>query len=110
MSPKFSRKDEAWPPAGVRDLKPDVPVKSKADPVQFPILREALERATLKQAATAPVTPTTLTEQIVRYVLQRNSRYRDVEYLCRAYLQFGSTAMPPDKLQLLCAVINKCNK
>jgi hypothetical protein len=42
MKPKS--KDTAWPPAGVRDLKPDIPVSDKADRVRFPILREALSQ------------------------------------------------------------------
>lgn len=96
-------KDADWPPAGVRDLKPDVPIGDKPDRVRFPTLRQALERA-------AAVTPDTLTEQIVRAVLRSNRRYRDVEYLCRAYLQFGAEAMAPEDLKNLCDAINKVGR
>ena len=57
--------DTTWPPARVRDLKPDVPVSDKADQVRFPTLRGALERKT------AQVTPGTLTEQLVQNLLRR---------------------------------------
>lgn len=43
MKPK--RKDVAWPPAGVHDLRPDVAVHAEADAVRFSTLRAALERA-----------------------------------------------------------------
>lgn len=97
---KTRSKDTAWPPAGVRDLTPDSPVSAKPDRQKFPTLRRAL----------TAVTPDMLTEQIVRETLSRNRGYRDAEYLCRAYLQFGSDAMSPNDLRRLCSVINKLNK
>ncbi len=97
---KTKSKDTAWPPVGVRDLKPDVPVRDKADRRRYPSLREALVRA-------GAVTPDRLTEQLVRSVYDRARRSRDAEYLCRAYLQFGSEAMATEDLQRLCDVINK---
>jgi outer membrane biosynthesis protein TonB len=166
--------DTAWPPAGVRDLKPDVPVRDSADRCRFPTLRGALERVPvpipLATPATTPVptatrspnvatparrvtpvltptrttapapkpiaarttaatparaptpattttpvatptksthsTPTaSLTEQIVRGTLARTRR-RNVEYLCRAYLQFGSAAMSDKNMKLLCEAVN----
>ncbi len=96
-------KDASWPPTGVRDLKPDVLIGDKPDRVRFPTLRQAFEKATA-------VTPDTLTEQIVSNVLRSNRRYRDVEYLCRAYLQFGAEAMSPKDVQNLCAAINKVGR
>jgi len=63
--------DAAWPPAGVRDLKPDIPVNNRADRVRFPTLREALERDGLKQAPpatqirSAPPRHATLAQQLV---------------------------------------------
>lgn len=96
-------KDTAWPPAGVRDLKPDVSVSDKADHVRFATVREALERATT-------LTPAMLTEQRVRDMLHHNRGSRVVEYLCRAYLQFGSKAMSAADLQRLCEAINKLGK
>ncbi len=55
------------------------------------------------------VTIETLTEDLVRGVLKRNRSRRDVEYLCRAYLQFGPDAMDATQLQRLCDAINKLN-
>lgn len=124
MSKKTSPKDTAWPPLEVRALRADVPISNKADHVRFPTLRDALEwttaattttAATVATAATAAtavtaVTPATLTEQHVLHVLRRNGRYRAIEYLCRAYLQFGSEAMAAKDLQRLCDVINKLGK
>jgi hypothetical protein len=37
--------DAAWPPTGVRDLKPDSPVGNKAERLRFPTLKEAIKRA-----------------------------------------------------------------
>lgn len=121
MSKKTSPKDTAWPPLEVRALRADVPISNKADHVRFPTLRDALERATAATTTTAAtvataatavtaVTPATLTEQHVLHVLRRNGRCRAVEYLCRAYLQFGSEAMAAKDLQRLCDVINKLGK
>lgn len=53
------------------------------------------------------ITPATLTEQIVREALARARSYRDLHYLCRAYLQFGPEAMDAVDLQRLCDAINK---
>src|SRR6478672_2052318 len=58
--------DTAWPPAGVRDLKPDIPVNNRADRVRFPTLREALEREGLKQAPpTTQISSVMLAQQLV---------------------------------------------
>lgn len=38
--------------------------------------------------------------------LQHRTRSRTIEYLCRAYLQFGSGAMSPGDLKKLSAAIN----
>jgi len=105
--------DTAWPPAGVRDLKPDVPVSDRSDHVRFPILREALVRKTVEEAApratpTAQVRPDTLTEPLVQDLLRR-TRSRTVEYLCRAYLQFGSEVMSSKDLESLCAAVHASN-
>jgi hypothetical protein len=107
--------DTAWPPAGVRDLKPDIPVNNRAEHVRFPTLRDALEREVLKQAApttqislatlTQQLMPDTRTQQIV-LDLRRRTRSRTIEYLCRAYLQFGGAAMNSRDLEILCAAIN----
>lgn len=102
--------DTAWPPAGVRDLRPDVPVSDRADQVRFPILREALGRKTARgsitqDTPTAQVRPDTLTEPIVQD-LRRRTRSRAVEYLCRAYLQFGGEVMSAKDLESLCAAVN----
>jgi hypothetical protein len=102
--------DTAWPPAGVRDLKPDIPVNSRADRVGFPTLREALERDGLKQAPPATqISPATLAQQLVPDTrtqqivldLRRRTRSRTIEYLCRAYLQFGQAAMGAKDLETL---------
>ena len=104
--------DTAWPPAGVRDLRPDVPVSARADHVRFPTLREALVRKTTVAAPldtpTAQVSPDTLTEPLVQDLLRR-TRSRTVEYLCRAYLQFGGEVMSAKDLESLCAAINTSN-
>ena len=102
--------DTAWPPAGVRDLKPDVPVSNRADHVRFPTLREALGRKTtrgsiIQDTPIAQVRPDMLTEPLVQDLLRR-TRSRTVEYLCRAYLQFGSEAMSSKDLESLCAAVN----
>lgn len=55
-------------------------------------------------------TPATLTDAWVRDILQRNRRYRDLEYLCRAYLQFGRESLTNEQLLRLCEAINKFNK
>lgn len=55
------------------------------------------------------VTIETLTDDLVRGVLKRNRSWRDVEYLCRAYLQFGPEAMDAADRQRLCDAINKLN-
>lgn len=34
--------DAAWPPLGVRDLPPDVPVQTSPDPAGFSTLKQAL--------------------------------------------------------------------
>jgi hypothetical protein len=99
--------DTAWPPSGVRDLKPDVPVNDRADHVRFPTLREALVRKTAEKAAprassTSQVSSDMLTEPLVQDLLRR-TRNRTVEYLCRAYLQFGSEVMSSKDLESLCA-------
>lgn len=98
--------DTAWPPAGIRDLKPDIPISDSADHVRFPTLREALKRESLKQTApTTQVSPDTLTQQRV-LDMQRRTRSRTVKYLCRAYLQFGQATMSAKDLEILCAAIN----
>lgn len=45
MPKRTKLQDVAWPPTGVRDLKPDALVSNSADRVRFPILRDALQRA-----------------------------------------------------------------
>lgn len=97
--------DTTWPPAGVRDLKPDVPVNDRADRVRFPTLREALERKGPQPTMTTLVNPNTLTEPLVRDLL-RSTRSRTVEYLCRAYLQFGGETMSDKHLESLCDAVN----
>jgi hypothetical protein len=49
--------------------------------------------------------PDTRTQQIV-LDLRRRTRSRTIEYLCRAYLQFGQAAMGAKDLETLCAAIN----
>jgi hypothetical protein len=109
------RADTAWPPAGVRDLKPDIPVNNRADHVRFPTLRDALEHEVLKQATpTTQISPATLTQQLVPDTrtqqivldLRRRTRSRTIDYLCRAYLQFGGATMNSRDLEILCAAIN----
>ncbi len=56
-----------------------------------------------------PVTAATLTNDLVAGVLSRNRSNRTVEYLCRAYLQFGPESMSSADLQRLCDAINKLN-
>ena len=104
MAKKKVAPDTTWPPTGVRDLKPDVPVRDRPDHVRFPTLRAALERAVPQ--TTDPVTdhPDMLTEQRV-LELRNRTRSRAVEYLCRAYLQFGSNAMSTKDLERLCTAI-----
>ena len=106
--------DTAWPPAGVRDLKPDVSVSDRTDHVRFPILREAPERKTPKVPAPRTLAPDTLTQELVpdpltqqRVLdLRRRTRSRPIEYLCRAYLQFGQASMSTKDLEILCAALN----
>jgi hypothetical protein len=49
--------------------------------------------------------PRQITDSDVR-ALQRSTRSRTVEYLCRAWLQFGSDAMGEADLKRLSAAIN----
>lgn len=102
-SKKKVNTDNAWPPAGVRDLKPDVPVSSRIEYARFPTLREAIERIPIKP--NAPATSSTLTDQAVHDVL-RQTRSRAVQYLCRAYLQFGSENMSVKDMERLCTAVS----
>jgi len=107
--PKKLPPDTTWPPAGVRDLKPEFPVRDSADRVRFPTVREAFSRVKMQAPTRAQdipdVSPDTLTAQCV-LDMRRRTRSRIVEYLCRAYLQFGHASMLAKDLQQLCAAIN----
>jgi hypothetical protein len=61
----------------------------------------------LVQSMTAPreVTAETLTDTEV-FVLQRTTRSRTIEYLCRAWLQFGRGAMSALDVKRLLVSIN----
>lgn len=51
-----------------------------------------------------------LTDDDVRAVLSRVRNNRKVEYLCRAFLQFGAAAMSPDDYQRLRVEVAKRSK
>jgi hypothetical protein len=55
------------------------------------------------------VSPDTLTAQCV-LDMRRRTRNRIVEYLCRAYLQFGYASMLAKDLQQLCSAINAARR
>jgi hypothetical protein len=55
-----------------------------------------------------PLTSTDLTDDVVRSTfVELNDRYRDAQYLCRAYLQFGPETMSAYDLARLCLCVEK---
>lgn len=53
-----------------------------------------------------PVTAEELTDEMVRDALSRLRGNRQLEYLCRAWLQFGKESMSADDVTKLAAAIN----
>jgi transcriptional regulator of met regulon len=52
------------------------------------------------------ITAETITDEAVRRTLASLRGNREIEYLCRAYLQFGASSMDVSDVAKLCAAIN----